>query len=95
MIICDHCCFERADKLCGCGLHFCDGCADSDDPGQCFDCGDWDRSDDCGEPEQCKTENCATELVGAPRERDGFCETCASQIEHQEREERAAEVDRG
>jgi hypothetical protein len=42
----------------------------------------------------CAVVNCGAAL-GAPRDRNGFCERCADELEAIEREERAAEVDRG
>jgi hypothetical protein len=44
--------------------------------------------------EVCHTENCDTTL-GAPRDRNGFCERCADELEAIEREERERTVARG
>jgi hypothetical protein len=43
------------------------------------------------ESERCAVENC-TAMLGAPRDRNGFCERCADELEALERDERAAEV---
>jgi len=48
----------------------------------------------CWKPVACVVDGCHNDTDG-PRDKPPFCADCARQIEHQEREERAAEVDRG